>query len=266
MPNYANMAPIYKHSLRATEPVTGAEVPGTLDPSKRYNLEFTSEMLKSPTPEQYQEATIQDQPQPQPKMPEWEGYGGQTDIDYLPDDDYELGRVTSKRQFLDDMKLANELMPGSPEYLAFAEEAQMSFRARNAKMNLEREKTENAFRQIRQDPKFTAQEKRAAKVQYYDANPIWEAKKVQYPKAKETSRFDLLKGLIEPPTITEPVEEAPSLWESMKSFWAGEGPAKSLEAPAKPKWLVGYPDAVWNPQLKAWTILEGGNVVTLSEE
>lgn len=178
----SRLAPLYRHDInqiKVTDPLTGQPLEGVLDPNRRVNIQFPQGQLVDPSTLRPQE--IQGAIQQASEEPPWQEFGGQTDIIDLPDEDYNLARISSKRQFLDDMKLANELMPGSPEYLAFAEEAQATFRARNAKINMEREKSEMKFKEIRQNPNLDPQEKRQMMVQYYSANPIYKAPQIQEP-------------------------------------------------------------------------------------
>jgi hypothetical protein len=227
MPDYAN---IYRHTLRASDPTTGQKVSGTLDPNKRYNLDFMSIPVREPTPEQFQMAQQEQmrtemlQAQ-QPEMPEWTEF---TSIDDMPEQDYELGRLTIKRQYTDDMKIANQYQPGSPEYMTFAQEAAATMQSRMAKLNADRDKSKMAFRQINLNPNLSRDEKLLGKQNYYSDNPVWEAPRVEYPRYKEpkeeSAREQLMKQLLtgfgETPTTELPTATTPAGMMVTQDDWA----------------------------------------------
>ena len=180
MPDYAK---VYRHGLRATDPTTRREVTGTLDPESRYNLEFTSQQIPpgAVMPSDIAEATESRQAELEraTRIPEWTEF---TDIDDLPEQDYNLGRLTIKRQYTDDVKIANQYDPGSPEYTTFHQEAAATMNARMGKLNVERDRAEMAFRQTNQDPNLGREEKSRMKTDFYGRNPVWKPPRVEYPE------------------------------------------------------------------------------------
>ena len=303
------MAPIYRHGLRVTEPVAEgppAPVEGVLDPQKRYDFDFTSEMVdpSTLTPEEIQDVF------------------GEADIEDIPEQDYNLGRITTIRQFTDDMKIANEYKAIDPEsYGILAQEAAATMQSRMMKLNMKRDKAEAAFLRIDQDVNSGYTEKQQFKTSYYDKNPIWKTPKVEYQRPKILSRgkplaVSSVEDMAQRATDMAVTQESwkPFVGTSKKNIikavqraadmagWGDLNPATrealmaTLDvkmkntgetketwdedaenqirnyiglqtiAPVKPQWLIDYPDAVWNPQLKVWTVFKGGKLVALSEE
>jgi hypothetical protein len=225
----SRLAPLYRHDInqiKVTDPLTGQPLEGVLEPNKRVNMKFPKGQLVDPSTVPMQE--IQGAIQQASEQPPWQEFGGQTDIIDLPDEDYNLARISSKRQFLDDMKLANELMPGSPEYLAFAEEAQATFRARNAKINMEREKSEMKFKEIRQNPNLDPQEKERMMVRYYSANPIYKAPPIQEPAIPEPEK---------PITAKQQLDDIKAKMEL--EAYQGTFPELTQTVPSKPQFTGG---------------------------
>ena len=190
MPEPGTMPPIFRHSLRAFDPATNLEVEGKLDPEKRYNLEFT----RSPEPVPYESLTydervkLQSPQAPQavetgiPGMPEWQE---STDVDDVVESGYESGRISIRRQYLDDMKIANSLPMGSQEQQVFAQEAAATMQARMAELNMNRNSAKQMFRQINQRQELTPKEKMELKTGYYEKNPIWRTPKIDYPSTQD---------------------------------------------------------------------------------
>lgn len=108
------------------------------------------------------------------------------DIEDLPQQDYELGRLTIKRQFTDDMKIANGYRDIDPQtYEGLAAEAGMTMQSRLAKLQMNLDRTEMAFKQIRQNPNFSPGEQFEGKTKFYDANPVWKTPRIRRPATPE---------------------------------------------------------------------------------
>lgn len=92
----------------------------------------------------------------------------------MPQQDFELGRLTIKRQFTDDMKIANGFKDIDPEtYSGLAAEARMTLQSRLNKLQVNLDRSEMQFKQIRQNPNYDANEQAQLMQQYYAANPVW---------------------------------------------------------------------------------------------
>lgn len=114
-------------------------------------------------------------------QPEGVGEGG-IDIENLPQQDYELGRLTIKRQYSDDVKIADAYQQGSPQYMALHDEARMVMQSRLSKLQMNLDRAEMAFKQVRQDPNLSPDEQFIGKTKFYEANPVWETPRPKYPK------------------------------------------------------------------------------------
>jgi hypothetical protein len=112
---------------------------------------------------------------------EWRS--GHGNIEDLPEQDYELGRLTIKRQYSDDVKIADGYQPGSPQYIALHEEARMSMQSRLAKLQMDYDRANMQFKNIRQNPNLDPDEQFMMKSQYYESNPVWKPERIGYPKS-----------------------------------------------------------------------------------
>lgn len=175
--DYANLAPMYRDVRRAYE--AGQEV---TEAGPQTAFATTTERIDPLT---LSPAEIQSYFERQTQPPEWEEY---TDIDDAPEQDYDLGRLTIKRQYSDDVKIANAYQNGTPEFMALHQEAAATMQARMAKLNMERDRVEMAFRQINRNPNFARNERRQGKINFYRSNPVWKIPRVEYPEEPQMPR------------------------------------------------------------------------------
>jgi hypothetical protein len=208
MPEYSQ---IYRQGLRAYEPTTGEEVAGTLDPERRYNLQFYSEPATDVTGQEYQdlmERTFAEQQRPQQtQIPEW----SYTTRD-LADNDYQTGMLSAQNEYLEEMKVVDNLPPGSQQHILLSQLAAQKLQAKNAELNMNKQKWDNARRQIRQDPDFSGQNRYDLESQWYAKNRIFEPKTIKtLPSAltpqqqiaqRKLARIDELQQKIDTGTAT----------------------------------------------------------------
>jgi hypothetical protein len=208
MPEYSQ---IYRQGLRAYEPTTGEEVAGTLDPERRYNLQFYSEPTTNVTGQEYQglmERTFAEQQRPQQtQIPEW----SYTTRD-LADNDYQTGMLSAQNEYLEEMKVVDNLPPGSQQHILLSQLAAQKLQAKNAELNMNKQKWDNVRRTIRQDDKYSGQNRYDLESQWYAKNRIFEPKTIKtLPSAltpqqqiaqRKLARIDELQQKIDTGTAT----------------------------------------------------------------
>lgn len=197
MPDYTD---IYRHGLRATDPITGQEVTGTLDPAKRYNLEFTSEAVEPSTltPTQIREVIRDEQLAQQPKMPEWTEY---TDINDQAESDYKTGQLAVQNEYLEDMKKIDQLQPGSQQHVILSSFAASKLQSRMGELNTKKQKWDMTRQRLRQEVTLAPPERKGMEMDFYSKNPIFEPSKVELPEQISPQeqiiqkRLDYIKSL-----------------------------------------------------------------------
>jgi hypothetical protein len=244
------------------------------------------------------------------------------DIEEQPQIDFNLGRQTIQRQFLDDMLKAESFKSLSPEtYAVLAEEARMTAMSRRTKLQADLERTERQFKQIREDLNFSKAEQNDAKLSYYEKNPVWQTPRVgrpmdimerltagafagvgEEPPPEEIPEQPLWQrffgGRKEPEVrpiiglegkpITPPTREAEEVLPTPEQIaeyrrlggsqtaagrqYARDFIKQSEKEPTAPTPVglpskpIGYPDAVWNERLKAWTVIKDGQIGILKRK
>jgi len=187
MPDYANMftnIPLYQHEMRTLDPVTGEPVAGVLDPEKRYTFQFSSEQIppSQVTPQQLQEAMErEDFSRKEPVFPVMEG---DIDVADRAEYDYKTGTLAAQNEYLEDMKIADQLQPESEQHKVLSAMATAKFQSQMADFETKKRKWENVHRYLLQNPQYDERMIRDLGEDYYQRNPIFEARRTKMPEAK----------------------------------------------------------------------------------
>lgn len=264
MPDYANLrSTAYRTAIKTSSPVrpqinreTGTYTiyPEGIDWPARHEIYYPTETAGQP--DVFAKGMYI---RPQDWM---DGRTGETEITDLPQVDYDMGRASIQRQFLEDMKNAEGFKAISPEtYVALTQEANTVMASRLARLEQNYNRSELQFKQIRQNPNLSRNEQYEAMAKYYDSNPVYEPKRISAPETltpQQQMLGEMMAGM-EEETPMIPTETLPAEPTEMPA------PATSIVGQIPPK-PIGYPDAVYNKQLKMWTIIRNGRLVGLKEE
>lgn len=136
-----------------------------------------------PVPQQMQPLDMEDEDDTI-ELPDWQSaevWQHRYNINSMPDKYYKVGRVSIQRQFIEDMNRVRGLPDNSIEKQVLSSEAAANFQMRMSELNMQKVKAKSAFRQINLDPKFSREEKVAAKESFLKNNPVWKQANVGRP-------------------------------------------------------------------------------------
>lgn len=199
MPDYASidrsqLAPIYRNVRKAYDPTTGQQV---TEAGQGSVFQTAQEQVD---PYTMSEQQIQDWISGQTPEPQWDEF---TDIDAVPELQYNMGKMTIKRQYSDDVRIADMYPPGSPQYITLHQEASATMLARMAELNAQRDKIKNGMQQLNRNYNLTRDQRREGKMQYLEANPVYEPPKVQDPYQAMMEQVRYQKATTPKPAFTQ---------------------------------------------------------------